>query len=655
MKSIYALFILLFSLPAIGQNVDEEVYDTAKRQDPYSTDFSTFIRNRQFPDQTDSSMLYTQQYDITKRNHVGIQNLGDVNTPFIDLQYKPFERTGFVSGMTPFMNLYWKADDARFYNALLPFTQFHYAQGSGGQRGMIDFDAFHTQNIGKRFNIAAKYHSTSNDGSYSRMSFSCKNVQLSGYYTSKNFRYTAAYIATWNKVNMMENGGIDQSPETDTLFKSLSANVRIVDVSLSQARNINRYREHKVQQVYWLLMDKSKSDKDSLSDPEGSLGISHSFSAIRQANYYTDVAADYGFYDSVYNFNADGSSDSFGVMEYRNTIELFTPINKKSLSFRAGLGYDYFAIHQSANSDNYRNQIAHNSSVFSQFNFKIGQFLQSEAYGIFYFEGYNQADYLLRWKNQTFIGRTKKWNATASLQASSHKPFYKQLNLFSNHFLWNNTFEKTAYQSLKVNLSKAIKRPKEYGPFYYSLPPKAFNIGVQYSLIDNLVYYGSDNTPQQASQGQSCFQGNAEFHVNLKAFQLHQDFVYQVFSKNLEPVIQLPNVISKTSLYFQTMAFKKASFIQIGIDAYMTSSYKAGFYNPGLQNFRVSNVSVGAYPFFDVFINAEVKTARIFFKMEHVNQDLFSLQSFPNYIYVSPYQPSAPRRFRLGFVWKFYY
>ena len=100
---------------------------------------------------------------------------------------------------------------------------------------------------------------------------------------------------------------------------------------------------------------------------------------------------------------------------------------------------------------------------------------------------------------------------------------------------------------------------------------------------------------------------------------------------------------------------KKATFIQTGIDVVFTSSYKAGLYNPALQSFVSSTREVGGYPVFDVFINAEVKTARIFFKMEHFNQDLLSQSTFSNYMFASPYQPYAPRRFRLGFTWKFFY
>ena len=93
----------------------------------------------------------------------------------------------------------------------------------------------------------------------------------------------------------------------------------------------------------------------------------------------------------------------------------------------------------------------------------------------------------------------------------------------------------------------------------------------------------------------------------------------------------------------------------MGVDVNYTTDYQARFYNPATRNFQLSNIHVGNYPFADFFVNAEIKTARIYLKLEHFNQDLMSTSQFPNYFYTSPYQPSSLRRVRLGFIWKFYY
>ena len=652
MKFFAFCFFAILIHPICAQSIAEELYDTAKRIDPVSVSQDGFLRNSKYDQRLDSSLLYFQQYDRTKKNNIAIQNLGDVHTPFLDLQFRPYEKTGVVAGMNPFQNLYYSIEQARFYNTPLPYTEFQYAQGKGGRRGMIDFDAMHTQNFGKKFNFAALYHSSSNDGYYSRQSLSCKNLLLSSYYKSESQRYAATFIFTWNKTNFLENGGIVQTENNEALFKRLPNNSRIVPVSLNNARNINRYREMKFSHVYWIIMG---TDSDTGKSSTGKLGISHSFSALKNSNYYTDKSSDFGFYDSVYLYNDLASTDSFALTQVSNSIEVFTPLNGHSLAFKAGLKNDHFSVYQSANPSNYNNYIAHNNSVYAQFNFKLSKRFVSEATGTYYYEGYNQNDYLLKWKNSSTWGKHNQWSIRANALSNARKADFRQLRVLSNHFRWDNSFKQTRNQNISVGISKNIKRPSIYNAYSYALPKKAFEIEANYTLIDNFIYYGVDNTPKQGGVGQSCFQAVAKVHANLKAFQVHQELLYQVLSNELKTQMQLPSICSKTSLYYQTYAFKKATFLQIGLDANITSAYKASFYNPGIVNFRVSDKSVGAYPFIDFFINAEVKTARIFLKIEHVNQNFQNINTYQNYMFTSPYQASAPFRLRLGFAWKFYY
>jgi len=652
MKKLLALVCMMPLFVSNAQDNDDEVYDTARRTDPLHCSTENLLRGNRPSEFPDSSMLFMQQYDVTKKSNIAVQNLGDLHTPFIPLLFKPFDETGMQAGMNPFMNLYFRTEDARAYDALMPYTEFHYAQGKGGQRGMIDFDAFHTQNFGRQFNISAKYHSASNDGFYARQSLSCKNIQLTSWYISKNNRYIANASLTWNKCNMMENGGIIQSSAAEEEFKSLGASVRLVEVSLNNARNINRFREHSIQQVYWLLM---KPAKDSSSEATGILGIRHGFKAMRNSNLYTDQAGDYRFYDSVFYFNPDASTDSFAHLQYSNTLEIFTPGNQTGLSFRAGVRYDNFTMYQGANQGNFYRFTGHNSSLYTQFHFNIRKVFRSEINAVYYAEGYNRNDYQLKWSNRALIGKDGRWQAEAGLFTGSRKPFYRQTRAISNHYKWNNDFQSTIFRNINFSIGKNIKRPSVYDAYFYSLPGKSLELQLNYTITDNYIYYDRNGNPAQTAGGQNCVQAIVKAHANLRKFQLHQELAWQTFSPALASVIQLPELLSKTSIYYQTYAFKKATFVQIGFDASVTSSYKAGIYDPALQNFRVSDKSVGAYPFMDFFINAEVRTARIFFKMEHINQDIPSVSAYPNYMFVSPFQASAPRRFRVGFIWKFYY
>lgn len=652
MKNLVVLFLLLASAKCMAQQQGEEVYDTARRMDPRAATQESLNRGFRFDIVKDSTMLFFQQYDRIKRENIGIQNLGDVSSPYINQLFRPYLEQGFIPGINPMGNIYFRNSQARFYDSKMPFTEFYYTQGKGGARGMIYFDAFHTQNFGRRFNIAARYHGTSNDGFYKRQSLSVKNVQVSTYYHSKNRRYLASGVFTWNKTNMMENGGLEQSPETDTLFRNLSPAVRIVNVELNNARNINRLVEYKLSQVYWL---KVKRPNDTTGDIGPQIGISHTFESQRQSNYYTDRSQDYGFYDSVYYYNGNYSADSIRFVQKSNIVELFTPLSENGVSFRAGIRYDNMSYYQQADPLNYMRFSSHNISLQGRADFNFLKTFESEAEGRYYLEGVNQADYLLQWKNEAMLLKEQQISVNANISASARQPFFQQERMLSNHYKWNNNFVKTAQKTIEFGIDKGMKRKGKYDAFYYTPPPKALSLRASYTLLDNLVYFGQDGKPAQGPKGQNSLQLFGSVHFNLKYLQIHQELAYQVFSKELASELLLPDLISKTSLYVQTYAFKRATFVQIGLDGWYVNSYKARLYNPATLNFQVSDRYVGGYPFVDAFINAEVKTVRIFFKMEHINQGIGGLYGFPNFIYVSPYQPAPPRRFRLGFVWKFYY
>ena len=650
------LLIIICWLTCTAALAQTEVYDTAKRMDPYSSDFQTMNRNFKFGNPTDSAMLFFSQYNKVKRNNTAIQDLGDPGTPYINLQYKPSNVTGLITGFNPYGDYYFYNRNAKFYQAKLPYTYFYYTQGKAGPsgRGLIGFDATHTQNIGERLNFAVNYHSTTNEGFYKRNTNVMKNIQATAYYRSKDQHYLASIIMTWNKTGFNENGGIYQSPLNVEFFKSLPPNQRYVDIELNNARNVNRFRDHQFNQTYWF---KGKYSKDTFKKFIPQLGISHSINFQKQSNYYTDKQADFNshIYDSVAYANAFYSADSMGYTNIGNSIEIFSPIKDNGVSFIAGARYEKINYFQRSNEFYYRREINFNTSVYGQINFNFLKKFQSEVKGNLFLAGYNQTDHYLNWKNNASLSKRDRYKVNFEITSMAAQPTYQQQFMISNHYRWENNFKQQNNQTVSVGLTGKIKRPGIYNAYSYAMPAESFNVQLNYTLLSNYIYYGYDGKPAQMNSSENILQLFIRKHINLKKFQLNQELVYQQFSQELKSKIGLPDLLSKTSIYFQSYAFKKATFVQIGMDINYTSEYTGRFYNPETRNFQLSKVKVGNYPYADFFVNAEIKTAKIFFKMEHFNQDLGGVNLFPNYSFVSPYQPAAPRRFRLGVAWKFYY
>lgn len=645
MKRLLTFFLSILSLCLHAQSDETEIYDTARRIDPISNSVDGVFRSFSFINPIDSSMLFFSQYDRMKREHIGVQNTGDIGMAYISQSFSPEMETGFITGFNPYGRQFLRNKDLPLHSARLPYTEFQFAQGRAGQRGLVDLNALHTQNFGQNIGVTVKYHSVAYDGFYANQSIVNKNLSTGVYYRGKGERYIAIGTYAWNKANSFENGGIERSKETDTFFRSLNPTVRVVNVMLNDARNITRMSELHFRHAYALLR------KDSVNQ----LFIAHHLTMNRQSNYYTDQAADYGYYDSTFYFRNNGSTDSIGYNSYSNAVEVFTPINGKALAFKAGIQYDKFTYSAQAEADNYFIFGNHNTSIYSQFNFDFLGFFVSQADARLFFEGYNAGDYQINWTNKATLSKEEKINFIANLNLGSRRPGYMQSRHLSNHYVYQNNFENTAYKSLTAGLEKGFKRPAAYNGYSYSLPRTQYAAYANYHLIDNYIYHNLKGLPEQGSMGQSCFQLQLSAHFNIRKFQIHQEFMYQAFSRQLAFQTLLPNWLSKGSYYFQTYAFKKATFVQIGFDATMTSSYQARIYNPGIMQFQLSDQYVGAYPFIDFFIHAEVKTARVFFRIEHLNSDLPDAYTFKNYMYVTPYYPASPRRFRIGFSWKFYY
>ena len=125
--------------------------------------------------------------------------------------------------------------------------------------------------------------------------------------------------------------------------------------------------------------------------------------------------------------------------------------------------------------------------------------------------------------------------------------------------------------------------------------------------------------------------------------------MYQEVTQDSQ-VLNLPQVVTRNSLYFSSDVFKKAMFLQTGVTFKYFTSYNMDAYNPLLGEFYIqNNEELGGYPLLDVFINAKVKQTRIFLKAEHLN----SIFSEPNY-YSAPNYPYRDFVIRFGLVWNLF-
>ena len=129
--------------------------------------------------------------------------------------------------------------------------------------------------------------------------------------------------------------------------------------------------------------------------------------------------------------------------------------------------------------------------------------------------------------------------------------------------------------------------------------------------------------------------------------------INKVMSQNVQDennTLNVPEIITRNTLYYSTHMFNKALFLQTGVTFNYFTKYFMDDYDPLLAEFIVQNEKeYGDFPRLDFFINAKIRQTRIFLKAEHFNS------SFTGYDYYSA--PNYPYRdfvVRFGIVWNFF-
>jgi len=88
----------------------------------------------------------------------------------------------------------------------------------------------------------------------------------------------------------------------------------------------------------------------------------------------------------------------------------------------------------------------------------------------------------------------------------------------------------------------------------------------------------------------------------------------------------------------------------IGFDLFFNTKYYADAYMPSLASFhRQNEKQLGNYPYFDAFLNIQLKRFRFFLKVEHLNAGWID----KNYFSVLHY-PRNGRDLKFGLSWTFY-
>ncbi|MBL0104453.1 MAG: TonB-dependent receptor [Bacteroidetes bacterium] len=117
-----------------------------------------------------------------------------------------------------------------------------------------------------------------------------------------------------------------------------------------------------------------------------------------------------------------------------------------------------------------------------------------------------------------------------------------------------------------------------------------------------------------------------------------------------EDQIHLAPLFTLHSLFYQHKFFSNKMLTDIGVNAAYNSEYYADNFMPSTGLFyRQDEMKTEGYLRFDLFLRIKIKSARIFLKMENINDNMQK-----SAYYLTPHYPQPGKVFRFGLVWRFF-
>ncbi|MEJ8756598.1 putative porin [Pontibacter sp. H259] len=553
------------------------------------------------------------------------QHLGQVGTASKPLLFKMPTRIGARLGKNAFDRYAYNPDKINYFDTRSPYSHLYYVQG---QRGEQLFEAIYARNITKQFNFGVAYQIIAADKQIGATNLrddgliDNQAVKVFTHYKSKNARYDLFANYTHLNHEQIETGGVKPTDDDDTLDSLFRYENELVYLSQATTQELR----HTYHLLHMLQLAKEN------------LKAYHRFDWRSQNTTYLDDRIPYeegrlDFYPETI-YSDLRTKDRTEYREYENEFGLTG--NSKISYYKAYIKQrnaklKYSAIQTIKPDTTAIGAIIRSNEVENQV-FLGGQFR------LFYQDKYwltGEGEYQLA-DNYRLHAAAKFKGLELSQTRLRQSPSFIEQRIISNHFNWNNDFKATL-----TDRSEASFR-HQFGDRQYLRLKGAF------TNINRLVVFGPEAEPLQISDSQQLLEAQLAHHIRFGGVHF-ENFVNYTNNENA-PFVRIPEWLVNSKLYYQGHIFKKALYGQLGVEMYLPSGYRPDAYMPVTQQFYLQDFyTTKAYPVFDVFLTADIKTVNVFVKMAHVNYDIWE----PGY-YETPGYPGLRRSFTFGVKWMFF-
>jgi hypothetical protein len=640
-KAYLFLSVLLFIARGFALGADTTYVDRNHlyQSITYFKDADYFSGNL-FKDTIENSLHFFHQYNPALTAAAPYKYLGNLGSAYQNMLYQNDYKTGILTGFFDY-NLYQSdINSIRYFSARKRYSDLRYVLGAHLEQRL---NLTHSQNINPFWNVALHFQRISSDGAYTNLFSEYGNVDVSLNGRSKNKRYLILSNFIYNRTDLGQNGGLVHDPAFEN---ATNTDGLLYPIQLQDGRTHNKSKGLYVKQQYnfGYFNEKKINDSTSVKEFQSSWGIMHSV-LFEDKSYGYKEATSSTFYPANY-YIQNQTNDSTFSRKIENQFGFYTndhhkrnPETLRKVNAYI-IGQHQLVLIKQRTGDNL-NDLPLLDTTLSSTLIKAAAFNSANAIfnwnlsGSYASNGINKTDYLVK----GFLNIKPKENALAffRLSATNQKqsPAFIFNKFYSNHFIWNNHFNQAALSDVS---------------FSYQHPKYHFDITAGASFIKNYLYFGLDSLPKQ------------QFHTfSINTFTLHKDFtmgpfiasnklIYQHVQRAGTNVINLPAFIGLHSFYYQNNLFSGALPIQLGFDLRYNSKYFSDGFMPATGRFFVQNKQrTGEQFYIDVFVNFQIKTARMFIKVENVNAPSSGYSSN-----MAPTYPIPGRTYKFGISWQFY-
>ncbi|MCW3104406.1 MAG: hypothetical protein JWO09_2846 [Bacteroidetes bacterium] len=621
MRSIISPVLLILLLTPFFLRAENDTTKTTPGNPPSIT---RLFNQNQFEYADSTFSINSSLYDFQK--YVPKNTLGNTGLPIHDLQYTSFSSSlGFNYYKNHYDYYSFSPYNLNFFNTRTPYTDLFYVMGTKEEQF---FKFTFSYNVKKNWNITADFLRIRSGGNYLRQGTNDNCAALSTNYRSGNNRYWLLSAVVYNSFKNTENGGIAD----DSMFQDFGNNdKKLLDINLNSAKKSVANGTIFLKQILNFGRHSEDTAQKEVIIPGSRLILSSSV----DGNYfkYEDENPSAGYYSHIF---IDSLKTTDSVFHYKIENELswkrVDNLRHRGIIDQAGFGlslrHQYGYVWQQKSDTVFNNLIA-GAEVYNTYSRNSFWWRVSGHYVI---DGYNRKDY----NAEAVIKKQSKDSLnsiTLKLESVVKTPDFIYDFYRSNHFVWENNFGKM--QKNAAGLSFIMKKIK-------------LAASVTYSVYTDIAYFDNYAMARMYTGTVAVLSAAVKKDFTFYNWHLNNAVIYQQTPDS--SVIRLPQFILEHSLYYEHDLLKKALRLQVGASVYYTSAYYANAYMPATGQFYLQDEKkYGNYPFIDFFVNAEIKSVRVFIKVDHLNSGLSG-----NTYVLTPGYPYAGRTFKFGVSWKFF-